>query len=719
MRARWALLGLAVLGCSDGSGPSPKARSAASVASASTAPAPTATAPASTSTAPAPPDSSGGAFAPPDWPAWQAAEDACADCHPGVVDAWRASPMGQSLAPAPFALPPGLPQTAKHPITGVEYRAAASDGGLTVSAQQGDAREAQPATHVIGSGMHTQSFLWRDADGAHRVLPLTWYSQASRWDFTPGYAVAGHPDFDRPVKAECLYCHGNIAPMAGADDGRYSAPLQAIGCSRCHGDARAHVAGRMRGEATPLLVPTRLDPAREAAICETCHLQGAVRVLRPGRSWQDVAPGQPPGQVVATFVRKTPGAVTIASHGERLRLSACAPAEGPLLCTTCHAPHAQKRSDRAAACRGCHGDAAAAKKCAGAGTPDCVACHMQTVGTADIPHVAITDHFIQRRPVAVPPAGAPTGPLVRLQPADLPAKEAVALQARAYTEALRSSGAASDRAAAEAAFAQVKTMTPDLAFDRGSLALMAGDLAGARAQLEAAFAQRPDARTAAALADLRLRMGDLAGADAALVAAKGGLSVDRLQIAIAAAKGDPGAVEAAQRWVDRRPLDANARNALGLARQAQRDLASAHAAFVRATELRPDLPLGWLNRARVALMLGRVDDALIATRDRPGAQALRVRALAASGQMKAATERARGLPVTPDVMVFALRVALKSGDVKTATQLLDPITRALPTDPVVWRLAAEVLTRSGDPANAARARAQAQRLTQPQPQPRP
>lgn len=626
--------------------------------------------------------------------------------------------MGRSLALAPFKLPPKLPHQVVHPITGAEYRAEASEDGLRVSARQGGVRIGQVASHVIGSGMHTQSFLWRDADGAHRVLPLTWYSQAKRWDFTPGYAAAAHPGFDRQVKAECLYCHGNIVPMSGADDGRYAAPLQAIGCSRCHGDARAHVADRMRGTATPALVPTRLEPAREAAICETCHLQGALRVLRDGRGWQDVAPGQAPGEVAATFVRQASGAVTIASHGARLRRSKCAPAQGPLLCTTCHAPHAKARTDRAAACRGCHGTAQtgnsmAATQCTGAGTTDCVACHMQTVGTADIPHVAITDHFIQRRPVAVAPAAPSTGPLVRLQPVDLPPDEAIALEARAYTEAFRTSGAASDRAAAEAAFAQVKSTSADLAFDRGSLALLSGDMQTARQHIEAAFAQRPDRRFASSLADLRLRTGDLVGAERALAAAKGALGTDRLRVAIAAAKGDPSALSLAAAMVERRPLDADAHNALGLAHQTRRDLASAHAAFVRATEVRPDMPLGWLNRARAALMMGRVDDALKATADRPGAEGLRVRALAAAGRMDAATTLARSAPPTPDVMVFALRLALKKGDLKTAGQLLDAVTRALPTDPSVWRLAAQLLERSGDSANAARALDQAKRLAQP------
>lgn len=626
--------------------------------------------------------------------------------------------MGRSLAPAPFAAPPSLPHAQTHPLSGVEYRATATDAGLRVSGAVGGARFERVASHVIGSGMHTQSYLWQDEDGAHRVLPLTWYSQAARWDLTPGYAVPGYPGFERAVKAECLYCHGAVSPMAGDDDGRYEAPLKAIGCSRCHGDPQHHLAGRARGEATPLLVPTRLSPEKEAAICETCHLQGAVRIPRVGKTWSDAAPGDAPGAAIATFVREAPGEVTIASHGERLRRSACRPADGPLLCTTCHAPHAKQRRDRGAACRDCHQagmptGTQAGKQCTGPSAPDCVACHMITVGTRDIPHVSITDHFIRTRPEASV-AGPASGPLKRISPKAMPAGEAQILLARASVEAFRVSGDPADRARAEAALAGLGTDAPEVAFDRGSLALLSGDLPAARQWLEAAFAHRADARNAMSLADLRLRMGDARGAAEALK----GVPAHRargLRIGIASALGDPTAIAQARAWIAARPLSADAQAALGAALQAGRDLEGAHAALREATRLRPDLPLNWLSRARIALMRGDAADALRATDARPGAEALRVRALAQAGQMDAAARLARTLKPTPDLLVFTLRMALAAGDLAAAGQALDAAARALPTDPQVWRLAADLLTRTGDPTNAARAAAQADRLSRPAP----
>lgn len=675
------------------------------------APAPASAAPVSHSPRPAPHQAliATNSQAPlPDWAAWDAVDDQCADCHPDVVDAWRASPMGRSLAAAPFAAPSGLPHSQRHPQSGVEYTAQARPGSLTVTGRAGEATGTRAATHVMGSGMHTQSFLWRDAAGAHRVLPLTWYSQAKRWDLTPGYAVAGYPGFERPVKAECLSCHGAVSAIAGEDDGRYAQPLRPIGCSRCHGDPRAHVKGRLAGEATPLLVPTRLPPEREAAICETCHLQGAVRIPRPGKTWAHAAPGQAPGEAIATFVRQAPGSATIASHGERLRRSACKPAEGPLLCTTCHAPHAKAPRDRAAACRDCH---AKGKACTGPVAPDCVRCHMARVGTADIPHVSITDHFIRVRPEA-PAAGSASGPLVRVSPAQLDPAEAKGLLARAYVEALRVSGHPADRARAEAAFRDLPLDSADLRFDRGSLALLSGDLATARTHLEAAWTQAKTERNAMALADLRLRTGDAKGAQALLKTVPAHRA-KALRIAIDAALGDPGAVERARGWAKTAPLDPAAHGSLGVALQAQRDLAGAHAAFTRATTVRPDQPLYWLNRARVALMRGDHADALQATAGRAGAEALRARALAAAGQQAAAAALIATLPPTPDRDIALLRLALARGDLQTAGARLDAVARGLPTDPQTWHLAARLLDAQGDAGNAARARAQAARLVTP------
>ena len=78
-------------------------------------------------------------------------------------------------------------------------------------------------------------------------------------------------------------------------------------------------------------------------------------------------------------------------------------------CITCHNPHVSvkftPRSQYLNACQGCHGSAAGQHPCSetaqarAAKNNDCVTCHMPHNGSIDIPHVAVTDHFIRKRPV--------------------------------------------------------------------------------------------------------------------------------------------------------------------------------------------------------------------------------------------------------------------------------------------------------------------------------
>ena len=62
---------------------------------------------------------------------------------------------------------------------------------------------------------------------------ISWYPQRQTWDLAPGYnQSAHHPHFERPVTADCLYCHADrIEPIPGTLN-RYREPvnLQPIGC---------------------------------------------------------------------------------------------------------------------------------------------------------------------------------------------------------------------------------------------------------------------------------------------------------------------------------------------------------------------------------------------------------------------------------------------------------------------------------------------------------
>jgi hypothetical protein len=69
--------------------------------------------------------------------------------------------------------------------------------------------EAEEEVHyVIGSGTRGHSYFHVRDDRIY-FSPISWYSQASKWDGSPGgldsYILG------RPVPGECVFCHTNQA----------------------------------------------------------------------------------------------------------------------------------------------------------------------------------------------------------------------------------------------------------------------------------------------------------------------------------------------------------------------------------------------------------------------------------------------------------------------------------------------------------------------------
>ena len=365
---------------------------------------------ASATDAPAPPKRSAK-------PASQAAAnpaDVCADCHPDEVERFAKTGMGHSLY-RPSARPvienfDPIKATIRHPEMPALYRAYVDADGVwwqeeTIPDAPAYRRRVR-VDYIIGSGNHTRSYLGT-VDGELVQLPLTWYSQKRKWDLSPGYEGAGHLRFWRPVGPECLFCHNGLTPHDERYASKYTAPLaEGISCDRCHGDSRRHVAARTQGAPLDDLTqeifnPAKQSPARAAEVCQQCHLQGEARMLLPGQRWDAYDVGQPLSTHHTAFVAENAAiGSSIAGHGARLARSKCRQANGQALrCTTCHDPHgaAVTRSVETV-CVGCHSDAPQKHPREVDLTGRCVTCHMATTGTTDIPHVRITDHFIQRRP---------------------------------------------------------------------------------------------------------------------------------------------------------------------------------------------------------------------------------------------------------------------------------------------------------------------------------
>ncbi len=369
---------------------------------------------------------------------------ACAGCHPDVDRTYHAHPMGRSAAWVSQARPlERYDAAANDParVDGFTLRAEKAGDRLrhVVTTTGPDGRPLPPyevpIDLEIGSGTRGRSYL-SVQHGAVWQSPLSWFTHAARWDLAPGVdpGLRGR----RPVTADCLFCHTDrVEPVKGAVN-RFHEPLfpahPSIGCERCHGPGGLHVAERRAGEpAGPvdhsIVNPKHLDPDLRAAVCQQCHLQGEVRVVRRGRNPFEFRPGLPLEQFVAAFVPRPDlaDALRSVSQFEQLGQSRCFTASGGKLdCTSCHDPHEQPAAEAAdqfyrGRCLTCHGSKgcslpAAERK---AKADNCAACHMPKAGSANIAHAAVTDHRIPRRPGSAanqPAAGGGSTPLIPFRP---------------------------------------------------------------------------------------------------------------------------------------------------------------------------------------------------------------------------------------------------------------------------------------------------------------
>lgn len=243
-----------------------------------------------------------------------------------------------------------------------------------------------PIAFAIGSGKVGHSFAVEISSRLYQS-PASYYAQRNRWDMSPGYDQDRHPDFDREILPECLFCHTGSP-----------ARRDPITCERCHGPSEAH---RRAPSIRNIVNPARLPAALRDNVCEQCHLSGDTRIVNPGKSLIAYTPGQPLEETVVAYVRSEEK-FQVVSHAEQLARSRCKQASGDKLwCGSCHAVH----GDPKAACSGCHQPHQAS-------LTDCTGCHMPKRTTTDV-HAAYTDHRIARRPDANP---SPPAPLTSLRP---------------------------------------------------------------------------------------------------------------------------------------------------------------------------------------------------------------------------------------------------------------------------------------------------------------
>ncbi len=359
-------------------------------------------------------------------------DDKCAECHAEIAAAYRAHPMARSLVPiSADDGPPG-----EYDALGYHFSAARRDGRVVHRYEKRDdqkqvvAADETPVQFALGSGTRGKSYLTL-RDGRLTQSPMSWFTQAAKWDLSPGFAsvLPGQ----RVVSAACLFCHANAVEPVPHSRNAYREPVfrgHGIGCERCHGPGALHA--QAPGDRAPaggfdrtIVNPKHLAAELREAVCQQCHLQGERRFERRGREAFDYRPGLPLEDYWAVFVWESGvGGSKAVGHVEQMEASKCYTATGGKLgCTSCHDPHRVPAPKETVAfyrgrCQSCHESGKgcsvpAADREKRAPGDNCAGCHMPRYASSDIAHTAVTNHRVPRRADAVaapPPVPGPFDP---------------------------------------------------------------------------------------------------------------------------------------------------------------------------------------------------------------------------------------------------------------------------------------------------------------------
>ena len=268
----------------------------------------------------------------------------------------------------------------------------------------------QIINYIVGSGQHTNSHMV-DANGYVTQAPFTYYTQDGHLDFPPGFENGNNTRFSRKIGLECMSCHNGLPDFVLGSENKYNKVPMGIDCERCHGPGELHLKQFQNGQMTDtskfidytIVNPGKLSPELQFDLCSRCHLQGNM-VLKEGKNFYDFKPGMKLSEVLDVFLPKYTDSdekFIMASHVDRLKMSACFTKAEGMTCITCHNPHVSVKETQKAhfdqVCKSCHEkehQTICTEEKSKQSGQTCVSCHMPKTGSSDIPHVRITDHKI-------------------------------------------------------------------------------------------------------------------------------------------------------------------------------------------------------------------------------------------------------------------------------------------------------------------------------------
>jgi hypothetical protein len=349
----------------------------------------------------------------------------CGGCHSEIYREYVRTGMGRSMSSV-SSVPPALlqdlhvPAVYSNPRLDRHFDVTARDGKLYESEYaldgSGDTifRDEHQLEWTIGSGANGIGAIIRRGDYLF-AAPLTLYTATKMWEMSPGYESTDI-GFSRPILSGCMFCHSSRSNPINESAGRFENVVfseMAIGCEKCHGPGAAHInavasGATGKGGSFAIVNPAKLTPDLANNICMACHEIGDERILKPGKEYKDIRPGEPLDNTLSIFMtpptREAPPDKDHLQHYYSMTLSKCYRASGGRLsCITCHDPHLEPAKEEAPAffnkrCMSCHTDESCTlpRKARQQSTPsdNCIGCHMPKREIGGIAHSSLTNHRI-------------------------------------------------------------------------------------------------------------------------------------------------------------------------------------------------------------------------------------------------------------------------------------------------------------------------------------
>jgi hypothetical protein len=356
--------------------------------------------------------------------------EACSQCHLGIYKKFSKTSMGRSMSlVTPDLLSSGSYINSelhrKFEVSFKEGKLYQSESG---TADDGSAsfRDAHEIDWIIGAGMNGFGAIVRKGQYLFQA-PLSYYTKSLNWGPSPGYEFIDM-GFNRPITPGCIFCHSGRPQSISGSNGQFQSAAfseLAIGCEKCHGPGAAHInamrgtksASRRRSPAgdeldTKIVNPARLTPYLADNICMACHQTGDVRILKAGKTYEDIVPGRALDETLSILMipptRESPPTADHVEHYYSMTLSKCYRASsGRLSCITCHDPHTEPSRDETPAyfagkCLACHTNQSCKlsleTRMKGKPANDCIGCHMPKRDIQGISHSSATNHRIVARP---------------------------------------------------------------------------------------------------------------------------------------------------------------------------------------------------------------------------------------------------------------------------------------------------------------------------------